>query len=73
MAIIQLSDRLRTALMELRAIESTLEATLGDLGSVVQQHPVAPGLIADIQCQARDHIAGNRPRGRSPMPWRGGR
>lgn len=57
MAIVQLSDRLRTALMELRAVESRLEATLGDLSSVVQQHPVAPGLIADIQCQARDHIA----------------
>ena len=56
MAIIQLSERLRTAIIELMDVEATIRATMSDLQGLVKSHPVATALLSDIESQAGDHI-----------------
>ncbi|MCH8224170.1 MAG: PDZ domain-containing protein, partial [Chloroflexi bacterium] len=56
MAIIQLSERLRTALIELMDVEATIRMTMSDLQDSVEAHPAALGLVSDIESQAGDHI-----------------
>lgn len=59
---IQLSDRLRTALIELMDVESTIQTTLSDLRRLVEPHPAASARVADIEVLARGHVDAIRAR-----------
>lgn len=61
-ADVQLSNRLRTALINLMGVESTIEVTLANPGPVVERHPAARVLVAEIASLARDHIDAIRAR-----------
>ena len=62
MTSVQLSDRLRTALIELMDVEATIQTTLSDLKSVVEPHPDARAQVADIEVLANGHIDAIRAR-----------
>ncbi len=62
MAGIQLSDRLRTALIALMDIEATIQATLVESRKLVELHPAASARVKEIEALARDHIGAIRAR-----------
>lgn len=56
MTTVQLSDRLRTALIALMDIEATIQATLSNSRKLVEIHPAASARVEEIEALARDHI-----------------
>ncbi|MEE8488093.1 MAG: LuxR C-terminal-related transcriptional regulator [Gemmatimonadota bacterium] len=62
MTTVQLSDRLRTALIALMDIEATIQATLVDSRRLVELHPAASTRVEEIEALARDHIGTIRAR-----------
>lgn len=56
MTTVQLSDRLRTALIALRDIEATIQATLSNSRKLVELHPAVRARAAEIEALASNHI-----------------
>lgn len=57
MAGIPLSDRLRTALIELMDVETTIQATLAGSRNLVESHPEACTRVEEIEALTRDHVS----------------